>query len=99
MLERFLYFRKEINIVINKANSLSNSKKKDFNLESFNIIEEDWDYLVKIIDILEFFKKPTIKLQSSSSNSYTIIYIVLLYNKITGIINIIEDPFLKAGLL
>jgi hypothetical protein len=99
MLERFLYFRKEINIVINKANSLSNSKKKDFNLESFNIIKEDWDYLVKIIDILEFFKKPTIKLQSSSSNSYTIIYIVLLYNKIKGIINIIEDPFLKAGLL
>jgi hypothetical protein len=41
MLERFSFFREEINIVLNKANSLSNSKKKDFNLESFNIIKED----------------------------------------------------------
>jgi hypothetical protein len=41
MLERFLSFKKEISLVLNKANSLSNSKKKDFNLESFNIIEED----------------------------------------------------------
>jgi hypothetical protein len=75
MLEQFLSFREEISLVLNKANSLSNSKKKDFNLESFNIIEEDWDYLTKLIDIIEFFKKPTIKLQGSSSNSYAIVYI------------------------
>jgi hypothetical protein len=62
MLERLLYFKEEINIVISKANKLSNSKKKDLNLEYFNILVNDWDYIAKIIDILEFFKKPTIKL-------------------------------------
>jgi hypothetical protein len=41
MLERFIYFREEITIVLNKANSLPSYKKKDFNLESFNIILED----------------------------------------------------------
>jgi hypothetical protein len=41
MLEQFLSFREEISLVLNKANSLSNTKNKDFNLESFNIIKED----------------------------------------------------------
>jgi hypothetical protein len=62
MLERFLYFKEEINIVLDKASNLSSSKKKELNLESFNIVEDDWNYLIKIVDILEFFKKPTIKL-------------------------------------
>ena len=41
MLERFIYFRKEISKVIKKANNLSNSKKKELNLESFNIEAKD----------------------------------------------------------
>jgi hypothetical protein len=41
MLERLIYFKKEISIILNKANNLSNSKKRDLNIESFNIIEAD----------------------------------------------------------
>jgi hypothetical protein len=75
IIKRFIYFREEISKVIEKANNLSNSKKKELNLESFNIEAKDWNYIIKIVDILEFFKKPTIKLQGSSSNVYTIVYI------------------------
>lgn len=98
MLERFLYFKKEINIVLNKANKLNSSKKKDLNLDNLSFKDEEWDYLKKIIDILEFFRKPTIMLQGSTSNVYTIIYIIQLYNKYIGIKDIIEDSFLKEGL-
>lgn len=98
MLERFLYFKKEINIVLNKANKLNSSKKKDLNLDNLSFKDEEWDYLKKIIDILEFFRKPTITLQGSTSNVYTIIYIIQLYNKYIGIKDIIEDSFLKEGL-
>jgi len=38
MLERLLYFKEEINIVLNKASTLSNSKKKDINIEYFYTI-------------------------------------------------------------
>ena len=41
MLERFLLFRKEITLVLNKANNLSRSRKKVLNLESFNILVKD----------------------------------------------------------
>jgi hypothetical protein len=41
MLERFAYFKEEITIVINKANTLSSSKRKDLKLESLNLILED----------------------------------------------------------
>jgi len=38
MLERLLYFKEEISIVLNKASILSNSKKKDINIEYFYTI-------------------------------------------------------------
>jgi hypothetical protein len=98
MIERFIYFREEISKVIEKANNLSNSKKKELNLESFTIEAEDWDYIIKIVDILEFFKKPTIKLQGSSSNVYTIVYISQLYIKLREIRYRVTDLFIKEGL-
>jgi hypothetical protein len=99
MIERFVYFREEISKVIEKANNLSNSKKKkELNLESFNIEAVDWDYIIKIVDILEFFKKPTIKLQGSSSNVYTIVYISQLYIKLREIRYRVTDLFIKEGL-
>ena len=58
----------------------------------------NWDYITKIVDILEFFKKPTIKLQGSSSNTYTILYISQLYNKLKEISCIVDDCFIKEGL-
>lgn len=95
MLERVLYFRDEITIILNKANNLSNSKKKELSLDFFNLKEEEQDYIIKIVDILEYFKKPTIKLQGSTSNTYTIVYISQLYNKLKSIEDIIDDSFLK----
>lgn len=41
MLDRFIYFRHVINLVLNKANNLSNSKKKEINLDTFNLKLED----------------------------------------------------------
>ena len=40
--------------------NLSNSKRKEINLESFFILLDDWNYIIKIRYILEMFRKPTI---------------------------------------
>ena len=37
MLDRFLYFKEEINIVLNKASLLSTTKQKDLAIESYNL--------------------------------------------------------------
>jgi hypothetical protein len=62
MIDCFIYFRDKINIILSKANNLSNSKKKKISLDSYNIVIAEWDYINKIKDILEIFRKPTIKL-------------------------------------
>ena len=35
MLERFIYFKEEINLLLEKANNLPNSKKNNINIDSF----------------------------------------------------------------
>lgn len=41
MLDRFIYFKEEINIVLSKASLLNNIKKKDLNLETFSLKYKD----------------------------------------------------------
>ena len=84
MLNRFIYFKEEINKLFNLVNNLPTNKKNNLNLNKYNITNNEQDYLTTIRDILEIFRKPTIKFQTSSySTIYLIIpYINRLYNKL-----------------
>ena len=90
MLERFIYFKEEINLLLEKANNLLNSKKNNININSFIITNNKWNYLILIRNILEIFRKPTIKLQTSN---YIIIYYIIPY--ITKLLSKIENYTLK----
>ena len=61
MLERLIYFKKEINILLEEASNLSNSRKDNLRLEKYNISSKEWEFLEIIKKILEVFRKPTIK--------------------------------------
>ncbi len=80
MLDRFIYFKKEIAILLKRVNNLEKKKRDNINIDSFNISENEWNYLIKLRNILEIFRKPTIKLQSSNYSSiyFTIPYITKL---------------------
>ena len=41
MLDRFIYFKEVINLILNNISKLPNSKKKDINLDFYNIKEEE----------------------------------------------------------
>ena len=105
MLERFIYFKEEIDLLLEKASNLSTSKKSSINIEAFNIEEEEWNYLILVRNILEIFRKPTIKLQSSNYSTiyYTIPYITRLLKEIENytLDNILEEnnPFIINALL
>ena len=90
MLERFIYFKEEINLLLEKANNLLNSKKNNINIDSFIITNNKWNYLILIRNILKIFRKPIIKLQASN---YTIIYYIIPY--ITKLLSEIENYTLK----
>ena len=64
MLDRFIYFKDEINQLLNKVNIYNNNinNKNKINLDFFIINEEEWDYLNNIKDILERFRKSILKL-------------------------------------
>lgn len=103
MLDRFIYFRKEIASLALKVNDLPKSKQKNIKID-LNISEEDWNYIISIRDILEPFRKPTIKFQA---NKYEVISLTLLYykellNKINkAIINEVNilNPYITYGLV
>ena len=80
MLDRFIYFKEEIAILLERANNLEKKKRDNINIDSFNISKNEWNYLIKLRNILEIFRKPTIKLQSSNYSSiyFTIPYITKL---------------------
>ena len=40
---------------------LPSNKKNNINLNKYNITLEEWNYIIQIRDILEIFRKPTIK--------------------------------------
>ena len=100
MSNRFIYFKEEINILLNLVNDLPNNKKKSINLNKFKITIKEWYYLTKTRDILEIFRKPTIKFQTSSYSTISLIipYITRLYFKIEDFITKETNPFIKVVL-
>jgi len=90
MLERFIYFKEEIETILEKAKKLPNKNKKGLNLEKFTITTQEWDYLILIRDILEIFKKPIIKFQATN---YSTIYYIIPY--ITRLLNKLENYTIK----
>ena len=106
MLNRFIYFKEEIAILLKRANNLEKKKRDNINIDSFNISKNEWNYLIKLRNILEIFRKSTIKLQSSNYSSiyFTISYITKLLvelDKLTININNIqeENPYIATTLL
>jgi hypothetical protein len=62
MLERFIYFKEEIDLLLDAAKKLDSSKKKNLNFNKFTITTIEWNYLIYIRDILDIFRKPITKL-------------------------------------
>ena len=89
MLERFIYFKEEIDLLLDTARKLDSSKKKNLNFNKFTITTIEWNYLIYIRDILDIFRKPTIKLQAIkySSNYLVIPYITKLLYKLNSFNN------------
>jgi len=100
MLNRFIYFKEEINLLLNLVNDLPTNKKNNINFNKNTITNSEWKYLTTIRDILEIFRKPTIKFQTSSySTIYLIIpYINRLYNKLEDYIEKETNPFINIAL-
>ena len=61
ILDRFIYFKEEINTLLTKAKKELNNRRKNFKIDRFNIIEVEQNYLIYIRNTLEIFRKPTIK--------------------------------------
>ena len=41
MLERFIYFKEEIDLLLEEVRELSNYKRNNINIDSFNITKEE----------------------------------------------------------
>ena len=105
MLERFIYFKDEIDILLEKVRNLNKSKQANINIDSFIISEIEWNYIIKVRNILEIFRKPTIKLQANNYSTIykTIPYIIRLFKDLESytLDSIIEEnnPYLAIALL
>ena len=87
MLDRFIYFKDEITYVLNKASKENSTKQNSIGVSGLGITNEEWKYLVELRNILEIFRKPTIKLQARNYSAihYTIPSISTILTKLEGL--------------
>lgn len=63
MLNRFYYFRKEIQILLSKAAKESSSKRVTFKLKTYEMSKSDWRQINVLRLIFSTFEQATLKLQ------------------------------------
>lgn len=101
MIDRFLYFREEIDELLREAKRVS--KAKSLTLEAYAITDVQWEYLTLIRDILEVFKAPTLGLQASAYEtlSLTIPYVSMLLRDLKKLRNDERgntNPYIAQGI-
>ncbi|KAM9930418.1 hypothetical protein OXX59_000515 [Metschnikowia pulcherrima] len=85
MLERFIYFREQITVLLILAENVKVSKR--LKLEAYTIEDDKWKYLETICKVLKIFEAPTKMLQGSN--------FVTLNNTIP----VVSDILQKLGVL
>lgn len=69
MLQRFILFRAEISELLRRASMLPKTKRDNLKINSFEITDVEWNYIILIRDILDAFSVPTMMLQASNSET------------------------------
>lgn len=104
MIDRFIYFREEINYTLERARDLDKREQNNLGLDALEITDLEWDYLKTLHNILGVFYAPTIELQASkkATISLTIPHVQKLLESIKALNNEIlqaTNPYLAQGLL
>lgn len=103
MLDRFIWFKDEIELLLEKARQLSTSKRNDLKLDTLEITNIEQDYIIKVRDILEVFRVPTKKFQARDYEtiSWTIPRVVGLIRDLKDFLEDsynITNPYILFGL-
>lgn len=95
MLDRFLYFKDEVTLLLLVANR---ENKRLINVEDFEFTDIDWKYLTDVRDFLEIFKVPTLKLQASNypTINWVIPLVDLIFKDLEGF-DPKGNPLIKLG--
>ncbi|KAF8005362.1 hypothetical protein HF325_000819 [Metschnikowia pulcherrima] len=104
MLDRFLYFRKEIDILLSKVTAPDQRDRAVWCLDLMKISADEWDYLSSLREILHVYHEPTMNLQSSKRATIhmTIPYMWFLLEDLSAFVTEslkATNPWLSEGLL
>ncbi|KAM9927795.1 hypothetical protein OXX59_002305 [Metschnikowia pulcherrima] len=103
MLDRFLYFRKEIDILLSKCTAPDQRDRAVSCLDLMKISADEWDYLSSLREILHVYHEPTMNLQSSKRATIhmTIPYMWFLLEDLSAFVTEslkATNPWLSEGL-
>lgn len=104
MLDRFIYFREEINILLSNLRALKEEERDLLDLDVFQITDIEWDYLSNLVKILFVYQEATMSLQAPEKTTIhmTIPYMCLLLDDLRSLDTYdlrVANPWLSEGLL
>lgn len=105
ILQRFSYFRDEIELLLNRVRRHLRSKQQGSEeVDAFSMDESDWNYIQTISSILDIFVQPSLLLQGYTykTANLTIPVVLSIWRKLKDLNNEFmkeHNPLLSLGLL
>ncbi|GEQ69187.1 hypothetical protein JCM33374_g2858 [Metschnikowia sp. JCM 33374] len=103
LIDRFVYFRDEINGLLEQVRSYEKQERDALNLDVFEITDLQWDYLLTLRKILVVYYEATVELQASTKASIhlTIPYVSYILKDLKTLNSDMlqsTNPYLARGL-